>query len=227
MKKTWIALSACAVVASLGLGVARANTIQPIIWSVSGTGPNTYTIDIELTPNNYLKAATAEPLTYPSSVTILDFGHVTNVQVVSNPTGGLAGANVTATSEWAASFENVGASTLANYDGSTAGVFKLNGSNGISGSLPDDSSLSNVTLKYVGTGLSSASYTQRSLIQIEVTTDMTPGPILNSVDTDGNPFTNVQQVDTYSLTTFGVPEPATLSVGLLGVTGLLLRRRRA
>ena len=223
MHKTSIALAACALVASVGL--VRGNTIQPIIENVvGGSGSYTYTIDIELTPNNYLLDFSAPvAITHPTSVTILDFGQVTGTVNILN-LGGLAGANVTGVGDWQWSYQSIGAN-LPNAS-SAAGEFKLLGTNGLSATAPD-TSLSNVTLKYVGSGLSTSAFAQRSLIQIEVTTDMAPGPILNSVDTDGNPITNVQQVDTYSLSTFGVPEPATLSVALLGCVGLLLRRRRA
>jgi hypothetical protein len=222
VRKTWVLAAACAMV--MGLGAVQGNTIQPIIMSVApGAGTYTYNIDIQITPNTFLKDYTAAPTNYPSSVSILDFGHVSSVQIVANV------GDVTSVGDWTKEdpILTSGTALLPNYVTNPAfsGYFILQSDSGM-GLIPDNQAYSNVVLMYTGAGVP-ASDVQRSLVHLQVVTDMAPGNIIYSIDTEGDPFTNTQHTATYALSTYGVPEPETLSVGLLGCVGLLLRRRRA
>jgi hypothetical protein len=205
---------------------ARANTIQPVLLSDSKitSGPNTgdylYNYDLEFTPNNYLQSSS----TYPSSITILDFGTVAGTPTLTKTTGNI-GPDVTNTSDWAVSTNLTGASPLPD-TANAAGNFLLLGSNGASAGAPDSGTLSNITLEYVGAGLPTSS-SQRSLIQLSIISSVTPGSgPFNSLSLDGNPFTNVQQPDTYSVVTTPVPEPASLGALALGGLALLHRRKK-
>jgi hypothetical protein len=229
LRRTWISAatpSMAFLAAAFFLSPARAATIQPLLLSDSliSSGPNTgdylYSYDVELTPNNYLQSSS----TYPSSLTILDFGTVAGTPTLASP-GGVYGADTTATSDWAVSTNLSGAAPLPN-TASAAGNLFLFGSNGSSAGAPDSPTLSNVTLEYTGAGLATSSV-QRSLIQLNIISSVIPGSgPYNSLSLDGNPFTGVQQPETYSVTTTPVPEPTALGLLGLAACGIVRRRRK-
>src|SRR4051812_15509912 len=91
-----LALGVLAAICSLSAS-AMANTIQPILKSVTGTGPNyTYVYDLQITPNNGLQSGVApSPVnSFPSSLVIVDFG------VVSNATLSVVAGNNTTVADW-------------------------------------------------------------------------------------------------------------------------------
>jgi hypothetical protein len=215
-------LLALGVAAALGFaGTAKANTIQPILKSISGpvAGSFTYVFDLQLTPNNGLSSNA----THPSSLTIFDFG------VVSTATVSAVAGDVTAAADWTPSTALSG-SSLPNMSINTpsAGQTTLFGdSNSVTAN--DSTSLSNVTVRYGGATLASSA-SQRSLINLTVVSSLVPGAVLQSLSMN-TALGTINQADTFPVVTSAVPVPAAAWAGLsmLGSMGVLsvIRKRRS
>jgi hypothetical protein len=132
----------------------------------------------------------------------------------------LVGGDVTAATDWAVTTAATGAA-LPN------AVF-ASGTTTITGdsnqaAVPDSATLTNVTVKYTGAGLTSA-LTQRSLIQLQVVSNLTPGPLLQSISM--NTAFGANQADTFPVQTSPpIPEPTAACMIALAGCGLLWRRR--
>jgi hypothetical protein len=195
-------------------------------------GDYSYTYDIELTSGNTLEGPNRSPLqSYPSSLTILDFGMVSETPTLTDNSVGLRGADRTTPGEWTVSTQATGAGTLP-HSFYYAGDFYLQGSvGGISESASDSSDLSNITLEYTGPFLALNQTMSGSLIQLHILSTLEPGSeLIQSLSRDGDAL-GAQEVDSFTVPTRNVtnsfsPEPASFS--LLGVSGafLLLRRKR-
>jgi hypothetical protein len=223
--RAWPWISALITAGALAASV-RANTIQPIFVSATplGGGNYSYVYDLQLTAHNGLSADAS----FPSSVTIVDFGTLAGTPTLSTVGSGLATAYATSTSDWLVTTATTGAALPnAVYVPTTLTLFGNSNK-----AATDDFAGTNVTVRYTNiSGLAEANF-QRSLVQLTVVSNIAPGVILQSLSMN-TALGTVNQADTFPVAIGAVvPVPAAAWAGLsmlgsLGLWGLARRRRLA
>ena len=217
MKRILAALCG-AVGLCLGASATEANTIQSIFLNSTTSGPNTvYTYQLEITANNGLQGGSIDP----SALVILDFPGFVSADISST------GGDLTSTGDWSLSTASTGAGSLPD-SSTTAGIFNLGGFSG--GINANDGPGTNVVLQYVGAGLPIGGGSFNSLLlHLNITSSLNSFSPVQSVSRNTAIGGISNETDSFPILAQGgggVPEPASLSLLAVGVSALMVRRRK-
>jgi hypothetical protein len=183
----------------------RAATIQPILTSVTGAGPFTYTYSLQLTPNNGLTAdggtASTAGGNNESGLVIFDFVGATGATLSAGWAAGDSSGPIVST----------GAGNRFPDASFAAGVTNIDGFAG--GLHTNDGAAPNVTIRYIGADLPVVSV-QTVVGTLTITSTAAPGfGPLQSLDRDTTALVP-NEVDTFPVATAAAPLPATANMGI-------------
>jgi len=239
MKKSFKGILAAAAVAvgMFAASASHANTIQPILQSVTPAGGGLFTYDysLQLTPNNGLTSTLVNNGDFDSGVIMLDFLGLNSASL------SFEAGDVTTVADWGLETPLTGGGSLQN-SAYNSGVTTLVGSPPTSGVNPtvlggDDNTILNIVAHYTNPNNFAPAGVQRHLIHLLVTTNIgTFDEIGTSLSRDTNVSVATgavrEPVETFNYdipVVAGVPLPTTsiAGAGLIGLIAVSKLRRRS